>query len=349
MDKIILARNLLNSMYFNMIDSKKSYTDNDYVLYNKIKKKMNDIIENFHIIDKYEYEIMKNELVNLLYKFKNINESLKESINNIIYILSLIHYPNYIENNILNINLNKKKISYYHKINTYNNINLYNSDDSDDSDDLDKITDINISYKVNNNVNNNINSYKLLNESDEEKKYLKKQKNIIKNKLIYDKKNNMNKNLEILDKNIENEKNIFIGKLEYFPNSKLCVYCDNYIDIKYFIKTSNNKTMDYCIHCWGWLNSNDINLQEGLYMGEFNQDIVFEHIKKTMPIHKTINCINNQCIFSIIEKLENTKKLNKIFWLKEDLEKLEKSNKYLENKISHRDVKFNWTKSTISI
>ena len=151
------------------------------------------------------------------------------------------------------------------------------------------------------------------------------------------------------NKQIISENDKYLGKLESFPNSKLCVYCEKYVDKKYYIPISPLdiiNTTNYCIHCWAWLNFNDVNLSEGLYFGNLNQNIVFEYIKNSIDIHKNIECKNENCLFNCYIKLEKNNKLNSIFCkeIKEENKNIKK-----DNKIFTRDIQIDWKKSSISI
>ena len=186
-------------------------------------------------------------------------------------------------------------------------------------------------------------------DSEEENIFNKNQRNKIKNKMILNNKEYINIKDMVSIKGEIKEEEKFIGKYEKFTNSKLCEYCEKYIDKKYFMSISpldTEKTINYCIHCWAWLNYNDVKLSEGIYLGTLNQNLVFENIKKTASIHKNIGCTNQSCLFNEYVKLEKNNKLNIIF-CEEIKEHNNKKNK--ENKIFTRDIQINWKKSSISI
>ena len=146
-----------------------------------------------------------------------------------------------------------------------------------------------------------------------------------------------------------NETEKFLGKNDIFPNSKLCDYCEKYIDSKYYIPTTafdKKNTIKYCIHCWAWLNYNDVKLSEGLYIGNLNQNIVFDYIKNSVDIHRQIGCVNVNCLFNEYSKLEKNNKLNIIFC--KEVKKEKKEDK-LDSRIFTRDIQIDWDKSSISI
>jgi len=247
-----------------------------------------------------------------------------------------------IKKNYLTQIKNKLNINFYHKPNTLNIPNNY----------YDYCHNIKEEYNGNENDDNDSSS----DNYDEEYNYNKEQRKIVKNKTILNNKN-FKKMGAIKQENNEQEKKEqekekFIGKWEQFPNSKLCQYCDKFVDKKYFIPlyaTNNNQTLDYCMHCWGWLNFNDVKLTDGIYFGNLNQNIVFDYIKNSIEPHKKIACTNQNCIFNEYEKLEKSNKLNIIFC--KEIKENNNTNKNIpkENKIYSRDININWEKSSISI
>lgn len=241
-----------------------------------------------------------------------------------------------IKKNYLTETKNKFNINFYHKPNTFNIPNNY----------YDYCH--NIKEDFTGNDDSEIDSDNDYDNDKEEYNYNKEQRKIVKNKMILN-NNNFKKISNMKIKNEETKK--FIGSYEQVPNSKLCQYCDKFIDKNYFIPLyalNNNQTLDYCMHCWGWLNFNDVKLTEGLYFGNLNQNIVFDYIKKSIEPHKKIGCTNQNCIFNEYEKLEKSNKLNIIF-CKEIKENNINKNISKENKIYTRDININWEKSSISI
>ena len=147
--------------------------------------------------------------------------------------------------------------------------------------------------------------------------------------------------------------------------TKYCIYCDKYVGLEYFLLTSshnnlsnsnqnpnpNPNTLDYCIHCWAWLNSSDFKLETGLYIGGLNQEMVLTKLKIVYPIHKLIKCTNASCLFNQIDKLNNENKLNNKFIsiLKIPLEiPLEKTENKIY-KIKNKCCDINFKKSYIII
>ena len=85
-----------------------------------------------------------------------------------------------------------------------------------------------------------------------------------------------------------------------------CMYCEKYHHKDYFIVG-----MNYCVHCWGWLNSHEYDIESGFYGGLNPLEDIFKIIKKVYPIHCESNCINAECIFTKIKKYSEIKLLHK--------------------------------------
>jgi hypothetical protein len=87
---------------------------------------------------------------------------------------------------------------------------------------------------------------------------------------------------------------------------KNCVYCEKFHHKDYFIQG-----MDYCVHCWGWLNCHEYDIELGFYGGVCSIEDIHKTIKKVYPIHNESNCKNDECIFTKIKKYSELKQLHK--------------------------------------
>lgn len=120
-------------------------------------------------------------------------------------------------------------------------------------------------------------------------------------------KSELGKNLEHveIDKLMgiaQNEiKNYGINKNEW----ENCVYCGKYHTKDYYVYG-----MDYCIHCCGWLNSHEYDIEKGIYTGINSMEDIKKMIKKIYPIHVEANCKNTDCLFYKIKKCADIKTLH---------------------------------------
>jgi hypothetical protein len=85
-----------------------------------------------------------------------------------------------------------------------------------------------------------------------------------------------------------------------------CMYCEKFHHMDYFIHG-----MEYCVHCWGWLNCHEYDIESGFYGGVHSVEDINKTIKKVYPIHCESNCLINECIFSKIKKFSELKLLHK--------------------------------------
>ena len=208
------------------------------------------------------------------------------------------------------------------------------------------------------NTNNNINmqtNYNDKNYKDYNDKYNNNYNNIIikddKIKDMYDEKKDVDDKIPEqsqtdiiklvgMDEISFNNNKILSNK----QNWKHCTYCDKYHGNEFFMQ------LDYCIHCWGWLNMQEINLETGKYTGTISFDTVKSFIKKVYPIHLKANCTNKECVFNKITELAKNNKLNIVFT---DLifEKTVKKEEVVSVNINIKNHKLNinFDKSEISI
>jgi len=86
---------------------------------------------------------------------------------------------------------------------------------------------------------------------------------------------------------------------------KFCMYCEKFHHNDYFISG-----MEYCVHCWGWLNSHEYDIESGFYGGMISIEDIHKTIKKVYPIHCESKCTNEECIFTKIKKFSEIKLLH---------------------------------------
>lgn len=125
-------------------------------------------------------------------------------------------------------------------------------------------------------------------------------------------------------------------------NDKHCIYCN-----KYFYEDMFINNCEYCIHCWGWLNNQQINLKEGKYTGDLDYTDLKIKLKNTYKFHK--NCNNEDCIFNKIEKAikDNTLHIEFCKLLNVNLEENTIKKVYKIN--NRKKLKINYNLSQISI
>jgi len=86
---------------------------------------------------------------------------------------------------------------------------------------------------------------------------------------------------------------------------KQCMYCEKFHHKDYY-----GSGMEYCIHCWAWLNGHEYDIESGVYAGIHSQDDVNKAIKKAYPVHCEANCVNDECVFNKIKKYAEIKLLH---------------------------------------
>jgi hypothetical protein len=115
--------------------------------------------------------------------------------------------------------------------------------------------------------------------------------------------NNANNNLL---NGIQNEKVIeFIGSINGKAGWIKCLYCDRFHPLSMHLTG-----MEYCGHCWGWLNSNQMDLEKGIYKGQNPISEIKNYLKETFKLHDPTKCVNVECIYNKIINLEKNKKLH---------------------------------------
>ena len=168
-----------------------------------------------------------------------------------------------------------------------NNNNIINNDDN--------LNYINNNY-INNNFINNNNNNNINNEN-----------NIINKKI---------KNNDKVDEAIS-EIDKFIGlyeddlKYKNRPKASLwkyCEYCEKRHGVEYFYDKSN-----YCVLCWSWLNSSELDLESGEYIGSVDYKAVKDMLVKTYPLFVKSNDSNPNSIYHKINSFKEAGILHESF------------------------------------
>lgn len=113
-----------------------------------------------------------------------------------------------------------------------------------------------------------------------------------------------------------------------------CVYCEKFHHNDYYIVG-----MDYCIHCWAWLNAYEYDIEKGIYTGISSMEDIKKSIKKIYPIHLESDCKNSECIFNKIKNCADLKLLHSS--LAELLE--------LNKKPEHKAICFNYKNKNLNV
>ena len=129
----------------------------------------------------------------------------------------------------------------------------------------------------------------------------------------YDENENYNEEEEAYSQNNQNQQNNqkvqeFVGVIDNkqgWINWTNCMYCD-----RSHPPSMHLPGMEYCIHCWAWLNTNQLDLEKGIYTGVNSITDVKNCLKKTFKLHDSKKCINPDCIYNKIIKFEKDKKLH---------------------------------------
>jgi hypothetical protein len=160
-------------------------------------------------------------------------------------------------------------------------------------------------------------------------------------------------NSQMSKENISEKKKYFEGSLSNKNGWIKCFYCD-----KYHPNSMHLPGIDYCGHCWGWLNSEQLKLTEGIYTGDINIIEIKNFLKLTYPLHSN-TCINSECIYNKITTHKNNGTLHYDFSIElgfikkekitnnSDLNKTQINSQYKINKKGNLRINFN--ASSISI
>lgn len=120
-------------------------------------------------------------------------------------------------------------------------------------------------------------------------------------------KDNINKNPS--SKGIQNEKVIeFIGSINGKVGWIKCLYCD-----RHHPPSMHLTGMEYCGHCWAWLNSTQLDLEKGTYMGQNPISEIKNYLKETFKLHDPTKCVTVECVYNKIINFEKNKKLHMDF------------------------------------
>jgi hypothetical protein len=143
----------------------------------------------------------------------------------------------------------------------------------------------------------------------------------------------------------------FEGILNPHKDWKQCEYCARYYPNTMYLTNTN-----YCAHCWGWLNEQQLDLVNLKYTGNHSIPEIILFLKLTYPYH-TNSCNLEECIYSKLTKLIEGKKLNpeiiKMLGLNKKNENKNNKNKNKNNKniikLIKKDIYINYSLSSISI
>ena len=103
---------------------------------------------------------------------------------------------------------------------------------------------------------------------------------------------------------LNEKKKEFDGSNNSKPKWSQCFYCT-----KYHPPSMHLPDMNYCGHCWGWLNSDQLKLTDGIYNGPNTIDEVKTFLKLTYPLHAT-TCVNVTCVYNKIKQSAEAKTLH---------------------------------------
>jgi hypothetical protein len=184
------------------------------------------------------------------------------------------------------------------------------------ADDEDNINVINNNYydnnnNYNNNINNNINNNNYNNNINNNNNKINNDNNIINKKI----KNNDKNNDKIEESASEIDK--FIGLYEDDPKYKnrqkaslwkYCDYCEKRHGVEYFYEKNN-----YCVLCWSWLNTAELDLENGEYLGSVDYKIVKDMLVKTYPLFIKSNHSNPNSIYHKINTFKEAGILHESF------------------------------------
>lgn len=133
--------------------------------------------------------------------------------------------------------------------------------------------------------------------------------------------------------------NTFIGTNTKSKGWLQCIYCE-----KYQPTSMRLPGLQYCGHCWAWLNSNQLDLEKGIYLGENSITDVKNYLKDTFKLHDSKQCKNKECIYNRIIDLKNSNKLHIDFLIELGFYKEKKSESSL-NKSANETINTNTNNS----
>ncbi len=116
-------------------------------------------------------------------------------------------------------------------------------------------------------------------------------------------------NKKVVNMNVDNNKIVeFIGSINAKQGWLKCLYCE-----RYHPNEMHLPGLIYCGHCWGWLNSNSLDLENYTYNGTNTIGEVFDYLKKTFKLHDPTKCVTTECVYNKIIAFEKKKKLHMNF------------------------------------
>lgn len=78
-------------------------------------------------------------------------------------------------------------------------------------------------------------------------------------------------------------------------HNKICIYCEKFYSPELFLNE-----LDYCGHCWGWLNSDQVDIYCGECSGMNTMDEILNFLEITYPLHSPLKCNSKECIYNKI-------------------------------------------------
>lgn len=95
---------------------------------------------------------------------------------------------------------------------------------------------------------------------------------------------------------LNEKKKEFVGSNNPKNNWFQCAFCGVFHPASMHLQN-----VAHCGHCWGWVNSNQLDLVEGKYNGPNTIDEVKDFLKLTYPLHPN-TCTNQECIYNKIKQ-----------------------------------------------
>lgn len=105
----------------------------------------------------------------------------------------------------------------------------------------------------------------------------------------------------------QNDNINFVGSPHRVNGWKFCLYCNTNFPPQMFLNE-----LDYCGHCWAWLNSQQVDLMNGTYEGLHTIEEIMQFLKLTYSKHPT-TCVLEECVYNKIRILNGINGLNDIY------------------------------------
>lgn len=106
---------------------------------------------------------------------------------------------------------------------------------------------------------------------------------------------------------LNEKKKEFVGSNHAKNNWIQCMFCG-----VYHPQSMHLPDVAHCGHCWGWVNSSQLDLIQGIYNGPNTIDEVKNFLKSTYPLHPS-TCTNQECIYNKIKNFAEAKTLHNDF------------------------------------